>query len=245
MAHYLITLNRYLCLFAFLSVSLQLCPSALYGQEQQGLSASAAIQNSSAGASLSTVLSKRPTVDDIFNSIHFGEETTPAAPSGEESTLLKDSANSVNRSIGNMLISLAFVILVGLGIAWFMRRYVVKDFNLGGGKINLLASYALSPKSKVYLLQIGSQTFLVGEGSSELHLISEVTSITPNWNDTETFAAAGPENSQKSSPSGGFESKLNQWKSALKSKDIQHEVNTSLLLLGGLAQRLRNKREGQ
>jgi flagellar biogenesis protein FliO len=134
--------------------------------------------------------------------------------------------------------------MIGLGIAWFMRRYVVRDSALGGGKINMVAAYTLSPKSKVYLLRVGSQTFLVGEGANELNLLSEVNLSSPNLSEEELLASMGTDTGGEVSGAGDFESKLNQWQSALKSKDIGSEVNTSLLLLGGLAQRLRNKREG-
>ncbi len=184
-------------------------------------------------------------IDDIFNRAFEEAGSNSLQQTNPESTLSLESSSSVSQSIGNMLISLAFVIMIGLGIAWLMRRYVVKDSNLGGGKIKLVASFALSQKSKVHLIQIGHQTFLVGEGANELNMLSEVDTGTTDIRQLEALASTGTDEPVQHPQNGGFQEKLNQWTSALKSKDMQSEVNTSLLLLGGLAQRLRNKREGR
>lgn len=253
MAHYISTLNRYVYLFLFLSLFIFGEPQLIYGQNNGGdesnhsatASISAAAQQSNPNESPDRETQDRLTQDDVFNAIVFPTEESTEQQDDTASTLLDESNDSVWRSIGNMLISLAFVIMVGLAIAWFMRRFVVRDTNLGGGKINMLASYTLSQKSKVYLLRVGTQTFLVGEGANELNMLSEVNLATPNITEEEILAATGTDAGEDVSAAGGFESKLNQWQSALKSKDMGSEVNTSLLLLGGLAQRLRNKREGQ
>ena len=186
-------------------------------------------------------------IETIFNEVVKNYDPSPsteiAKSPSPRGTLLDD--RSMWRSLGGMLISLALVILLVLVIAWVMKKYVVKKHNLGGGRIELIASYTLSQKSKVHLLRVGEQHYLVGEGANTLALISEVELPGPLMNespgnDEPAYAAGG--NVRLSS---SFGKKLSQWQEALQSKDIQGEVRTSLLLLGGLAQRLRKKRENQ
>lgn len=252
MAHVLSTLNRYVYLFLFIFLSIIGETPHSYGQNESVDSSIHSATVSTGAALAGDPKSSQPinsrnheNVLNVFNAMSFPSAESSNQQTETSSTIVEESSRSVWRSIGNMLISLAFVIMIGLGIAWFMRRFVVRDTALGGGKINMLASYTLSQKSKVYLLRVGSQTFLVGEGANELNMLSEVNFSSPDINEEEFLAATGTDMNSDGGNSGGFESKLNQWQNALKSKDMGSEVNTSLLLLGGLAQRLRNKREGQ
>lgn len=171
----------------------------------------------------------------------------------------KGNANEVNlpladnpslmRSVGQMLISLAFVILLGISTAWFFRRYFLKKHTLGGNYIEWLGSYSLSPKSKVHLIRVGGDHLLIGEGNNSVSLISKVE-ISPDSLSTPTPVPISlpleideslPPDSQYAN--AGFQTQLAQWQNSLENQGLRQEVNASLLFLKGLTQRLRKKGE--
>lgn len=201
----------------------------------------APVPGATAAAVAASATGRAETVRSIFDRVveDYGEGA-PGAASGASGTNGSPQDRTLWQSFGEMLISLALVILLVLAFAWMMKRYVVKDKTLGGGYIRLLASYAVSPKAKVHLIQVGGEMFLVGEGGSALSLISKV----------DIGGDGGPEDGPAGPPprapagDSAFDEKLAQWRRAMGEGNVQDEVRTSLLLLGGLTQRLRNKRGG-
>jgi flagellar biosynthetic protein FliO len=149
------------------------------------------------------------------------------------------SEKSFMQYLGKMLISLALVIFFALALAWLAKRFVVKNRTLGGGYIHVLGSYALSSKAQIHLVRVGEECFLVGEGGASLSLISEVKLPGAVPSVEEAFESAATSDNGRTAPS--FGENLSQWQTALEGKTMQKEVQASLLLLGGLAQRLRRK----
>lgn len=136
-----------------------------------------------------------------------------------------------------MLISLAFVILLGLTIAWALKKYFIKSHTLGGEYIERLGSYALSQKSKVHLLRVGSEFYLVGEGGNSVSLISKVDlSQAKTISETEAAPILEP-----GVAPANFKNSLSHWQKSLENQEISQEVNASLHFLKGLSQRLKRK----
>ncbi len=193
-------------------------------------------------------------VDPIFAAVQNQwnpSVQSPNVPLKTENTVLATiNDTSIMESMGQMLISLAFVISLGLAFAWFVRKYFFKNHTLGGGHIVWLGSYALSQKSKVHLIRVGSQHFLIGEGNSTVSLISQVdlNQETLPHHDLAPESLASPSFSQPlaDSPHYGtanFQTHLSRWQNSLENRNIRQEVNASLLFLKGLTQRLRRKGE--
>jgi len=242
--------DRYFCLCLALIFFSAFSPDTFCAEASKSTVQPSSVVVASSSTNNSTSSLKISQVDVIFNSIDFDGERSTSIEESNLKTALSKGKQEISQDVGKMLISLAIVILLGLGIAWFMKRFVVRSSTLGGGKINVIASYTLSPKAKVHLIRVGSQSFLIGEGSSELSLLSElnnsVDAAAPAEPIPKDIPSAGlTANPPATQPAGSFGEKLSQWQNALSSKDMQSEVNTSLLLLGGLTQRLRNKRKGE
>ena len=62
--------------------------------------------------------------------------------------LAQTGGKSSAQTLGEMLISLAFVILLLLALAWAAKRFLVKNRNLGGDHIAWISSYNLPPSRK-------------------------------------------------------------------------------------------------
>ncbi len=194
------------------------------------------------------VLSATPdVVDSVFSALqrHWdqqsGEQTLPHSDSDP---IPISSDPSLVQSMGRMLISLAFVIMLGLGVAWVARRFFVKAHTLGGGYIERLGSFTLSQKSKVHLIRVGDHHFLVGEGGNSLSLIAEV-----DLHATPVLSPPGMDGHNEEIPlpsqidSSTFQSQLSQWQNSLENRNLRQELNASLLFMKGLTQRLRRKGE--
>ena len=149
------------------------------------------------------------------------------------------------QSIGKMLISLSFVILLALSAAWIVKKYFVKNRTLGGDYIDLLSSYALSQKSQVHLIRVGSAHYLVGEGGQSVSLISKVDLLDEPQEEFDEYSPdLLEEPPQEPQDVASFDDRLTHWQDALDDRKMKQEVNASLLFLRGLSQRLKNKGGG-
>jgi flagellar biogenesis protein FliO len=71
----------------------------------------------------------------------------------------------------HMLSILAAIILFLLGAAWVMRRLLnvrMESINQNS-HIRIIERRTMSPKSAIYLLEVGEQQMLVGESAAGLH----------------------------------------------------------------------------
>ena len=219
-------------------------------------SASLTVQSASQGqeslrSATDAVLSASSSVDPMVAALQsYWDTKTPSETSSIDTGVsgtgptMQDS--SLTQSLGQMLISLAFVIMLGLAVAWFARRFFVKKHTLGGTHIEWMSSYALSQKSRVHLIRVGNQHFLVGEGGNSLSLISKVDmdldEPSARFDEEEDFSSS--ETQYASEPQGvsaDFQSQLSHWQNSLENQNIRQELNASLLFLKGLTQRLRSK----
>ncbi len=232
----------FLCLFFYSAIQIQ----ALEADEsRKKTAASPDIAEVSASSTISdsTIISASPAhpADPIFDALkEYWENPSPskvASATFPGDFALPTSDPSLMKSLGQMLISLAFVILLGLTIAWALKRFFIKSHTLGGEYIQRLGSYALSQKSKVHLLRVGNEYYLVGEGGNSVSLISKVD-LSQAQNIPETEDA--PMQQSGVAPAN-FQNNLSQWQTSLENQDLTQEVNASLLFLKGLSQRLKRK----
>lgn len=150
------------------------------------------------------------------------------------------NGQSTLRYIGQTLISLAFVIFLILAFAWLTKKYLVKTAALGGGYIDLLGSFSLSPKSKIHLVRVGNEHYLLGEGANSVSLISRINASAAPLQEEELPLPLPDDDPQ---PLTSFGDRLKDWQGALEGKSIRPQVNASLLLLGALSKRLKRKGE--
>lgn len=205
---------------------------------------------SAVGASPVVQSASSDPVDKVFAAVQqqWGKPASGGAadnPNILETNLTPDGNPSLLRSMGQMLISLAFVILLGLSLAWIFRRYFVKKHSLGGRHIEWMGSYALSPKSKVHLIRVGGEHFLIGEGNNSVSLISKVEIDLESSPSVDSYPLdeEEPLSAKSLYAEGGFHTQLSQWQNSLENQGLRQEVNASLLFLKGLTQRLRRKGE--
>lgn len=203
----------------------------------------------------------RPTaeaeIDMIFAAVQnrFDQARNSAsAPSNDGATPSTANENIPQQSttalIGRMLMSLALVILLGLGLAWAAKRFLLKRNLLSSEYIEVLGSFAVSQKSVLHLVRVGEQNLLIGEGAGSLSLITVVETnerkaYTPETEqDDLNNRTATPINSDIDGETiASFKDRLTEWQQSLDGQHLSQEVKTSLLLLSGLSERLRRKKE--
>jgi flagellar biogenesis protein FliO len=231
-----------LCLFFYSAMQIQAMEK---NKSQNKIAASSDVIPLSASSTISdsTIASASPVnhIDQIFAALQ--QQWDNPSPSRITSTTTTGTYNiptsdpSLMNSLGKMLISLAFVILLGLTIAWALKKYLIKSHTLGGEYIERMGSYALSQKSKVHLLRVGSEFYLVGEGGNSVSLISKVDlSQAKTISETEEAPVQQP-----GIAPANFKNSLSHWQKSLENQDMSQEVNASLLFLKGLSQRLKRK----
>ncbi|MGI6454253.1 MAG: flagellar biosynthetic protein FliO [bacterium] len=158
------------------------------------------------------------------------------AQSTQPETLITDEKSPL-QYLGQTLMSLGFVIFLLLICAWVGKRFVGKTHSFGGGYIEVLGSYALSQKSKVHLVRVGDEHFLLGEGAGSVSLISRIdleSSLQRNTPLTDAY-------DEDPKPLTSFSERLSEWQNSLENRDLNQQVNASVLLLAGLAKRLKRK----
>lgn len=182
-------------------------------------------------------------VRDRWDAAESGpSEPNPANPVPQ--LLEQAGGRSSTQSLGQMLISLAFVILLILALAWAAKRFLVKNHNLGGNHITWISTYNLSPKTKVHLIRVGTEHFLLGEGANAITLISKIeTPPAPEAASVSEAVSSSNPDSQPVRLSESFQNQLSHWESVLDDRSLRQEVNASLVFLKGLSHRLRKKGE--
>jgi len=190
------------------------------------------------------LLKNSSSVDAVFAEVLKNMDERPSTPNSTTAKQLitNTPGKSMGKYLGEMLMSLAFVILLALGLAWGAKRYLIKKRTLGGEHIDLLATYTLSQKSQIHLVRVGEEFFLIGEGGSTLSLISQIN-LPAGLPPAVATPKSAPVDGGQLTPS--FSERLSQWHTALQNRNLQQEVKTSLLLLGGLSKRLQKKGNGE
>jgi flagellar biosynthetic protein FliO len=130
---------------------------------------------------------------------------------------------------------LAALVLAIVGGGWYLRRFVSGKVSNAGGQIRVVASCPLSPRSRVFIVEVGGERFLIGEGGGSVSLISRLESSSPSLNTPAVAAQDRP-----TEPVGvPFADRLRQWEQSVSGRSVSGEVKVSLRLLEALTRRLR------
>jgi len=133
-------------------------------------------------------------------------------------------------------------VLVGviLGCGWLLRRLMGTAVRRTGGQIRVLASCPLSQRSRLYIVEVGAQRFLIGEGGGTVSFISslppspDIHSDDSMEND-QPAETVSPVDSERST----FADRLRQWEQSVGAQNVSGEVRASLRFLETLSRRLR------
>jgi flagellar biosynthetic protein FliO len=78
------------------------------------------------------------------------------------------------------LLRLIFVLAGILILAFFVLRYAVPKFfgvdNFRAGPITVVARYALEPRKNLYIVQVGTEFFLVGTSETNIQFLTSLDS---------------------------------------------------------------------
>lgn len=203
------------------------------------------VASTPAKANITNITSATSASDDsLIQAIRQGMDGQSAQPNKAASPsalFIQNEGESIIRQIGKVFISLAFVITIALGSAWAAKKYLIKKPLFGGGYITYLSSYPLSQKSKLHLVKVGEETFLIGEGINQLTLISKIESPETLTKENRNLLEKEDQELSDTPTDNSFKSKLANWHKSLDNQSIQEEVKNSLLVLGALSKRLSKK----
>lgn len=129
---------------------------------------------------------------------------------------------------------LAFVVVLIVGCAWALRRFVGGRIGNAGGQIRVVASCPLSPRSRLFVVEIGDDRFLVGEGGGSVSLITQLASPPATVN-----TPAAPQDRPMDPTDSTFADRLRQWEHSVSGRTVSGEVKASLRLVEALTRRLR------
>ena len=193
-----------------------------------------------ASASVNATTSAVSQAFSAVQRIMDGEELSMETP--EQVLVSQSDGQSMSQQLGRMLMSLGLVIALVLGIAWGAKKLVLKNYTLGGGRIEVITSLAISPKSKLHLVRVGNEQFLIGENPQTVNLISTVnTQEIPQLTRTEEPAFEEPAAAGQGAAGQDvtpFKDHMADWTRALENRAAP-DVKSSLAMLQGLSQKLR------
>ncbi len=194
-------------------------------------------------ASIGGVSGSTSSVNQAFSAVQRimdGEQLTDVTP--DQAIVSQTDGQSTSRLLGQMMVSLGLVIALVLGIAWAAKKFVLKQYTLGGGRIEVITSLAISPKSKLHLVRVGDDQFLIGESPQSINLISSVDaeyhSQLARANEPALERQAKP--GQDVTP---FNQHMVNWTQALENRAAP-DVKSSLAMLQGLSRKLRGGGNG-
>ena len=99
-------------------------------------------------------------------------ESTPA-PSPAPIPSSKEMTNSYESAFVRMLVTLLGLVFLVFATFWILRRLGKGKFKMGGGRtINVIERRALSPKSMLYVVEIGNKKVLISESQLEVRALT-------------------------------------------------------------------------
>jgi flagellar biogenesis protein FliO len=106
-----------------------------------------------------------PSTPEPLQPIH---ELTPAPlPSSKEMT------NSYESAFVRMLVTLIGLVILVFATFWVLKRMGKGKFKMGSGRtINVIERRALSPKSMLYIVEIGNKKVLISESQLEVRTLT-------------------------------------------------------------------------
>ncbi len=132
---------------------------------------------------------------------------------------------------------LAFIIVLLFIVAAILKKWLGHRLGTPGHALQLVSSMAVSPKSKVHIVEADGQRFLIGEGNNQLTRIADLgpAQHAPEPEYDEAIPETAPQ---------GFSSRIQAWQQSLSGQTSSRELRTSLQLIDGLTRRLRSRKHG-
>jgi flagellar biogenesis protein FliO len=102
---------------------------------------------------------------------------TPLQPASEPSPAplpsSKEMTTSYESAFVRMLVTLLGLVFLVFATFWILRRLGKGKFKMGGGRtINVIERRALSPKSMLYVVEIGNKKVLISESQLEIRTLT-------------------------------------------------------------------------
>jgi flagellar biogenesis protein FliO len=96
---------------------------------------------------------------------------TPLAPAPLPSS--NEMTSSYESAFVRMLVTLLGLVFLVFATFWILRRLGKGKFKMGGGRtINVLERKALSPKSMLFIVEIGNKKVLISESQVEVRALT-------------------------------------------------------------------------
>jgi flagellar biogenesis protein FliO len=96
-------------------------------------------------------------------------ETPAPTPSAEEMT------HSYENAFLRMIITLLALLVLVFATFWILRRLSGGKFKLGSSRsINVLEKRVLSPKSILYIIEVGGKKILISESQAEVRALARI-----------------------------------------------------------------------
>ncbi|MFH1744014.1 MAG: flagellar biosynthetic protein FliO [bacterium] len=177
-------------------------------------------------------------VDPQMQAIYQGYDDTSRETPVDRQALESDMRSDDEGLWGTRFLWLAVFILLIVGCGWMMRRFLGGKINPPRGQIQVIASCPLSQRSRLFVVEVGNERFLIGEGGGNVSFISRLSS-SPVPVEMPSVEEDRPEERTGSS----FADRLREWEHSTSGQNVSGEVKTSLRLLETLTRRLRRSSE--
>lgn len=111
--------------------------------------------------------------NDLFQKIN--QQKTTQQNSFLEGNFLEDS--DITTNIIKMVVALFFLLLFLYALLWLYNKFFVSKFRYNKGKysIQVSASYHLSPKQKIVVMEVNDRAFACGVTPNQISVISEIS----------------------------------------------------------------------
>lgn len=108
-------------------------------------------------------------------------QTVPAAPGQQAPAPLPSSnemTNSYESAFVRMLVTLLGLILLVFLTFWVLRRMGKGKFKMGSSRhINVIERRAVSPKTMLYIIEIGDKKVLISESQVEVRALTTIEEV--------------------------------------------------------------------
>jgi flagellar biogenesis protein FliO len=106
------------------------------------------------------------------------DQEPPAQESPAPLPSSKEMTNSYENAFVRMLVTLLGLVLLVFATFWILRRLGKGKFRMGSGSsINVIEKRALSPKSMLYIVQIGNKKVLISESQLEVRALTSLEEL--------------------------------------------------------------------
>jgi len=182
--------------------------------------------------------------NNLLENIAKDYERLNSSPTGQNGT--EAPSNLKDRETGGYwgpLFGLAVVVGLILCSGWAVKRFLGGGVAVPRGKMRVIASCPLSQRSRLYIVEVEGERFLIGEGNSQVSLIGRLAATVESQNIDTEHADDAPATEDQAGLNPTFADRLREWERSVSGQSVSGEVRTSLRLMETLARRLRRGRD--